>query len=365
MRIAIITTGVMEIPGPKNKIYAPGQIISNLAEGLIRLGHDVTLFASKESKTSAKLISGDLISAHAEIGELQNTDPDNYYMVKNSTDLYLINSLIEEHQKKPFDVIHSHDYRNIMFFSNFIDRSIVYTHHGNPVNCLKYEVEKKRFKKFYKKSLFVGITQNQIKDPIIKEYFNFIDVVYNSVDLNLFKFNPKPKDQLIYAGRMRENKGPHIALEAAKQANENIIVAGSGVGKFWEEKVLPYKDDANTEFLGHIPYERMPDLFANSKAFLFPLTHDEPFGMVVIEAMACGTPVIAYDNGPVHELIEDGITGFIVKDNSVNGLVRAIKKIDQINRKKCREHVEKKFSIDGMVHGYESVYKKIVSNYGK
>ena len=365
MRIAVVTTGVMEIPGPKNKIYAPGQIISNLVEGLIALGHEVSLFASKESRTSAELISEDLISAHTEIGELQYSDPDNYYMVKNSTDMYLINSLIREHKKKPFDIIHSHDYRNIMFFSNFIDKPIVYTHHGNPVNCLKYEVEKKRFKKFYNNSLFVGITRNQIKDPIIKEYFNFIDVVYNSVDLNLFKFNSEPENKLIYAGRMRENKGPHIALEAAKRANEKIVVAGSGTGQFWQEKVLPYSDDPNTEFLGHVPYEQMPKLFGDSKAFIFPLTHDEPFGMVVIEAMACGTPVIAYDNGPVHELIDDGVTGIIVKDNSIEALVEAIKQIDKIDRKKCREHVEQKFDTSVMVRGYETVYKKVVSEYGK
>lgn len=360
MRIAIVTTGAKRIPGPRDSIYAPGQIIYNLTEGLVGKGHDVSLFASKDSETSAKLFSYDIESSFEAFG---TGDPSTFVEMRAMTDLYLSSRLLEEHRKKPFDIIHAHDYRRIMFLARNFDRPIIITHHGSPTDDAATDISKLCFKHFYQNLNFIGISDKQIE--LGREYFNYIAKVNNSVDTKKFSFNSNPEDIVLSAGRIIECKNSHYALEAAILANQKIVLAGSGNGFYWENKIKPLLQNPLVEYIGHQEYDQMPAIFAKAKAFILPITWDEPFGLVIIEAMACGTPVIAFANGSVPELIIDGQTGFVVKENTPEALAEAIKKIDQIDRRKCREHVEKHFSVEKMVDNYEDVYKKYLEDLKK
>lgn len=209
----------------------------------------------------------------------------------------------------------------------------------------------------FKEPNIISISNSQQKPA--KGRVNFLATVYNGINLKEFKFNDNPKDYFFFMGAMGEHKSPHLAIEVAKKARVKLILAGGKIREpYFSEKVKPQIDNQQIKFVGEVAGEERINLLKNARGFLMPIAWEEPFGLVMIEAMACGTPVIGFNHGAVAEVIKDGKTGFIVKN--VKEMAKAIGKIDQIDRRECRQAVEDKFTYEKMVDGYLETAKKVI-----
>jgi len=327
------------------------RVVYNLTEGLVKKGHEVTLFAAGDAKTSARLIPTYKRSLRS----------DRFSWNEYNYPLLNIAKAFERADK--FDIIHSHVDEFALFFTKLVDTPVVSTTH-NPFDRRDKERPPGRmvvYDYFYPHPL-VSISKAQKEAAKIKG--NFIGTVYNGIDLKLYSFNPGPKDHFIWVSRFGAHKGPLEAIKAAKLAKEKLILAGhldpENVS-FFHKYIEPNLNVERVQYVGAINEKQKSKFFGQAKALLYPINWEEPFGLVMIEAMACGTPVIAFGRGSVPEIIRNGKNGFIVR--SIREMASAIKKIDAIDRKVCRKYVEKYFSVDRMVEDYEKIYHRIISKH--
>jgi glycosyltransferase involved in cell wall biosynthesis len=188
-----------------------------------------------------------------------------------------------------------------------------------------------------------------------------LPVIYNGVDLEEIAFNDKPEDFFIVVGRMIPGKGIAEAIRIAKRARARLLIVGHVTTHLpWSEEyflkeVKPHIDGDKIRYVERLAYRDLVQTMGNAKAFLFPLQWDEPFGMVVIEAMAAGTPVLAYRRGSMPELIKNGETGYLAENEDV--MLDVVKRVETLDRARCRAWVQERFSVDQMVDGYERLYK--------
>ncbi len=338
MRIAQIAPLWHSIP-PK-KYGGAELIVSLLTEGLVKRGHKVTLFASRDSKTKAKLLSCIPYSFE----KLKD--------VGSARSLYqVLNTSLAYQRAQEFDIIHDHitfDYFGL-FFTPFVKTKTISTLHN-----LIYAFLPKYFPRHH----YVAISKSLKKSQAL--YLKNISVVYNGIAVEKFIFSPRSKDYLVWLGRFTYEKGPHLAIQIAQKAKKKLILAAP----LWPEDKLFFQKEIkphlgkNIKYIGEVGHKEKVELLKSANCLLAPITWEEPFGLVMVEAMACGTPVIAFKRGSVPEIIEEGRTGFMVKN--VHEAVRAIKKTKQISRKACRERVERLFSQEKMVEGYEKVYARML-----
>jgi glycosyltransferase involved in cell wall biosynthesis len=205
---------------------------------------------------------------------------------------------------------------------------------------------------------FVAISKHQKKQA---PGVNIVRVIYHGLPLERYPFSEKPKDYVLWLSRIGPDKGTGEAIDIAKLAGEKLIIAGPifpQYADYFEFRIKPLIDGKKIKFVGAADFKKKIELFQGAKAFLFPVKRPEPFGLVVIEAMACGTPVIAFKQGSMPELIKDGVTGFLV--NSIEEAVLALKDIHKIKREDCRKWVQENFGLRRMVNRYEKLYKKIL-----
>ncbi|MDD5589771.1 MAG: glycosyltransferase, partial [Candidatus Portnoybacteria bacterium] len=209
----------------------------------------------------------------------------------------------------------------------------------------------------FKSSRFISFSLAQRK--FLPE-LNWVGNIYHGVDIKRFNFNPKPEDYFLCIGRITQEKGTHLAIEAAKAANVPLRIAGRSYpnDKYWHDKIEPHIDGVMIRYIGEADFEKKVDLFRNARGVLMPVQWEEPFGMVMIEAMACGTPTIAFRRGSIPEVVSDKKTGYVVND--VLEIVEAIKNIDRISREETRKRAENYFSIEKMIAGYIKVYTRII-----
>lgn len=326
-----------------------------LTEELVRRGHNVTLFATKDSKTSARLIP--VVSYPASR---------KYIYGWNSTNYALAGMVKAYEMKEEFDVIHTHIGNTAYYFSGLADVPIVETIHsptgGNKrsrkirsaVDVYWHDASRRCDSVHH-----VFVSDSQKNNSNLKKN---VSVVHNGIDLNKFSYKNDPKDYFVYLGYITEDKGAHIAAKVARKANIKLKLAGScsGCRDYFKEKVKPYLKKGKIEYVGAVNPQERNRLLGGAKAILVPLQWEEPFGLVMIEAMACGTPVIGFDRAAIPEIVKHGKTGFIVKDEKE--MMRAIRKIDEIKRADCRILVEKSFTVQKMADEYEKVYEKVINN---
>ena len=339
MRIAQVSP--LWIPTPPYTYGGTELIVSWLTEELVKRGHQVTLFATGDAKTSARLIPiwqkslwrAKLTAPHAAFG-------------------LLYHKLIE--MQNEFDIIHDHCEFYTAPFSPFLNPPIISTLH-HPI----YEEMTILFKKFSKIN-YVTISKNQKKtSPGI----NNVKTIYHGLPIEKYVFNPEPKDYLLWLSKIIPAKGLARAIEVAIKSGEKLIISGvipKNYQDYFEYRIAPLIDGKQIQFVGAADFNKKIELFKNAKAFIFPVRRPEPFGLVVIESMACGTPVIAFREGSMPELIKEGKTGFLVQNEEE--MIQAIKKIKQINRLDCRRSVMRKFSVEKMVNKYEALYCTILKN---
>jgi glycosyltransferase involved in cell wall biosynthesis len=205
------------------------------------------------------------------------------------------------------------------------------------------------------------ISRAQMRTVPPMERPRFAGVAYNGIDVGSFPFSADKDDYLLCLNRVHPDKGTHLAIEAARRAGRKLIIAGK-VGcherEYYETAVRPLVDGRDVVFLGEADHRLKRELYAAAACVLAPICWDEPFGLVMVEAMACGTPVIAFARGAAPELIRDGETGYLVED--VDSMVDALARIDTIDPYRCRQHVQSNFDTPVMVEGYLRLYCDIV-----
>ncbi len=377
LKIAVFCTNEFSVPpSPKMKdIYAPLWITHYIVEELVKRGHKVTLFASSDSKTKAKLISENLVSLasnknlsrfYKQVTEIKGSKFYQQLVSRKTTienyEYLLLSKLSRMAIAKKFDLVYvSLIGLRAVHLATVYKTPTVFTI-NSPLNSF-WKIFFKEYKKRHPQLHFLGISKSQTRpDPDL-----FSGIVYNGIKIKNFHFNPKPKDYLLISGMIAKEKGIYEAIKIAKRVNKKLIIIGRHTeDEYWRKKIKPLLGK-NIQYKGLLPYPEVPKFYENAKAFIFPLQWEEPFGLTMAEAMACGTPVIAFNRGSVKEVVKNGKTGFVVKPfnknkkTNIDGFVRAIKKIDQIDRKECRKWVKEKFTVEKMVDGYEEVFYKILS----
>lgn len=321
------------------------RVVYQIIEELIRRGHEVTLFATKDSKTSARLAS--VVSAPMS-GKIPWSNP--AYTLFNIAKAYKMAG--------DFDIIHSHADFWAFPLADLVSTPTVHTLH----NRLPVDKESSDYQFFlrYSDQKLISISDNQ------RQHLpgNFIATVYNGVDTDKFSFSSKKGDYLYWTGRINYLKGAKDAILAAKKLGLPLVFAGAHKEdnmKFYEEELQPLLNNPLITEVGSLTAEKQRYYYQNALCTLVPIHWEEPFGLVMTESMASGTPVVAYNRGSVPEIIVDGKTGFIVKEEAgIDGLAKAVKKIDQIKREDCRKHVEKNFTIGKMVDHYLAIYYKSI-----
>lgn len=318
-------------------------IVGMLCEELVRRGHEVTLFASGDSITSAKLES-----VHPQALRLDTTIKE--YGIYEMLQLGWVYE-----RAKEFDVIHSHMGCAALPYANLVKTPTVHTLHGtfSPDN------EKLFFKERHQP--YVSISESQ-REPRLN--LNYVATVYNGIDTDIYEFHPAPQQPpyLAFLGRMSPEKGPHLAIEIAKRSGWHLKMAGKVDPvdrEYFRTEIEPHIDGKQIEYLGEANHVQKNLLMGQAVATLFPITWREPFGLVSIESMAAGTPVIAIALGATPEIIVHGKTGFLC--SNVEECIAAIAPATQLSRYACREYVANKFNAQGMTEGYEAVYRQILS----
>ena len=341
MRIAQIAPLWERVPPPA---YGGIELVVGLlTDELVKRGHDVTLFASGDSITRAKLSS-----VHAQALRL---DPS-----IREHGIYEMLQLAQVYERAgEFDLIHSHIGCSALPYTRLTKTPTVHTLHGifTPDNQKMYG--------YAKAQPYVSISNAQ-REP--KLGLNCVATVYNSIDVESHKFFPTPDSPpyLAFLGRISPEKGPRQAIEIAQATGIPLKMAGKVDPvdlEFFDREIKPLIDDNFIQFLGEADHDLKNNLMGRAIATLFPITWREPFGLVMIESMAAGTPVIAMGLGAVPEIVVHGHSGFIC--NSVPECIAAVSHIPSISRSACREYTAHNFGLDSMTNGYEAVYQQVLA----
>ena len=337
-RIAILSPVAWRTP--PRQYGAWETVASNIAEGLAARGWDVTLFATGDSLTRAHL--------HAVVARGYEEDRS----IDPKVAEYLHIPEVFEHASE-FDLIHSHYDFMALAFSRLVTTPVLTTIHGFSSPAIMPVYEK------YRDGYFVSISDSDRAPGL-----NYLATVYNGIDLALYPPRSTSGEDLIFIGRIHPDKGVHLAIETARQSGRRLIIAGivQDTGYF-EREVRVHLDDEQISYIGPVGVAEKNALFARAFALLHLNTIPERFGLVLAEANAAGVPVIAMDLGSCREVIEDGVTGFLV--TNVAEAVTALGRVPAIDARACRKRVEERFSIATMVAAYERVYEKIFQLQGE
>jgi glycosyltransferase involved in cell wall biosynthesis len=318
-------------------------VVGLLTEELVARGHEVTLFASGDSITSAKLES-----IHHQALRLDST------IVEYG--IYEMLQLAQVYERAgEFDLIHSHMGCAALPYSKLTQTPTVHTLHGI------FTPDNEKMFVHAKAQPYVSISNAQREARL---GLNHVATVYNSIDVSAHRFFPVAQEPayMAFLGRMSPEKGPHHAIEIAKATGIPLKMAGKVDPvdvEYFDRQIKPHIDGAQIQFLGEADHSMKNELMGNAVVTLFPITWREPFGLVIIESMAAGTPVIALNLGSVPEIIADGTSGYIC--NTVAECIQAVSKLPKISRFACREYVSQRFGVEQMAMGYEAVYQKILA----
>ncbi len=357
MKIAMMVRGYISAPGPSDIVYAPIDLAIEISNGLIKLGHQVDFYGPAGTRLEANVHTRGIRALVHNQKEFQNLlssiDLLTHY-VPGLWDQYLSSEMFKRAKKGEYDLLHFHHPEAAMPYASLFPKvPVLYTLH-DPIEGWWHEL----FQMYQSPNQFyVSISNNQRKPA---NELPFVGTVYNGINVDQFPFSPEHDDYLLFVGRIVPEKGVHIAIEVAKKTNHKLLIIGpiyTDSKDYFDQKVKPHLSE-QIQYLGFIDHKKVVKYFAGAKAFLMPIQWEEPFGLTMIEAMACGTPVIAFARGSIPEVVVHAKTGFVVK--SKQEMINAISMIDKLDRHNCRIRVEENFSIETMTKGYEAVYKNII-----
>jgi glycosyltransferase involved in cell wall biosynthesis len=315
---------------------------SLLTEGLVERGHDVTLFATADSQTRAKLAA---------------IYPHGYWHDENMWpwELYeMLNLAAAVERAREFDIIHYEAayYPMSLAYARLSPTPIVQTLHHSPSAA-----EIKLWAR-YPEAPFVAISNEQRR---LLAGLNVIDVVLHGIDTEAFTFREKPDDYVLFLGRFTDGKGVLQAIEIAKRIGLRLILAAAE-DDYYREKVAPHVDGRHIVYYGEADFSAKVKLYGGARALLYPIQSREPFGLVLAEAMACGTPVAALDKGAVREVVDDGVTGLVF--DSLEEMANELPRVFDLDRRRVRERAVARFGAARMVDEYARVYSRIVEGAG-
>ncbi len=341
MRIAQIASICFAVP-PRS--HGGTEVaIDLLTRGLVERGHDVTLFASGDSTTPARL--------HAVVPRATQDDPSSTdYLeremeVRNVAEAYALAG--------QFDVLHSHWPTPAAYFSPGARTPSVMT----------YAYVEKALHEYYR-SRFPGLHPVCVTEAQNRMLGGGNAVIRYGIDVDRVPFSPAAGDYLVTVGRLVPHKGADRAIDVAKRAGLPLVIVGdvtpylSESQPYFESRIRPRVDGARVRHFRTLPNAEVLALVAGARAFLFPISWEEPFGLVVAEALAAGTPVVATPRGSLPELVEDGVTGFLAESDEA--LAAAVARAGEIDRGRCRREAEARFGYRRMAAEYEAFYRKIV-----
>lgn len=323
-------------------------VVSLLTDELVRRGHTVTLFASGDSQTLARLKSVYPHPLRLDPG-IQKYDP------------YKLLELSQVYEQAPeFDIIHSHVGYSALPFTKLAKTPTIHTLHY-------LRSDTRDLYAHYHKQPYVSISDAQrltLEGAPLN--LNYIRTVYNGIDINGYPFHLQPQDPpyLAFLGRLSPEKGPHRAIAVAKQTGWPLKMAGKVDAvdrEFFEREIAPQIDGKQIEYLGEADHTVKVELLGKAAATLFPITWHEPFGLVMVESMCAGTPVIGIGLGSVPEVIAHGKSGFVCQ--TLEEMAFMIPAALKLNRQACREHVLKNFSVARMVDAYEAAYRQVLAGH--
>ena len=340
MRIAVIAPPWYSVP--------PGGyggiewVVSLLADGLTDRGHEVTLFAPPGSETDARLVA----PLRAVPPEELIGDP--WYEASHVISVY-------DHGDE-FDILHDHTGPAGVSIGAMSDCPTVHTLHG-PFT----EQTTMLYRRIARQHWFVAISESQ--RSMGPSNMRWAGVIYNGIPIDRYPFREDKDDFLFFLGRADEEKAPHLAIQAARRAGRRLVmcvtIKNDRERAYWAEMVEPLLSD-DIEVRGECDQDQKAELLGRAAALLFPIQWPEPFGLVMTEAMASGTPVIAWRNGSVPEVVADGETGFIV--DSVDEMAAAVDQVGELDPHVMRARVKELFSAEAMVAGYERVYQRVLAS---
>lgn len=354
-------------------IFSPGKLALDLAAGLEKLGAEVTLFSPGPADTHVRNITADLSYFEGELAgrgdtyiDLLKKHPLTFISLARQVQAEVIAKAFKMANDGELDVVHIYTNEEdiALPFAALCDAPVVLTHHDPFSFLVKYKNIFPKYKHLNWISMSLAQRAGMPPDT------NWTANIYHGLAADAFKPNDKPAGGYIaYLGRVIESKGVHLAIAAAKKAGVKLKIAGkhyTGHGKddYWQEKILP-ELDSSIEYVGFIKGDaEKQEFLGNADALIVPSTFDEPFGMVLIEALACGTPVIGLDSGAIPEVIKDKQTGFVVQKSeseaaTIDELINAIANIAQIERKACRTDFETRFTLERMCQEHLDTYKKL------
>ena len=335
MRIAVLSPISWRTP-PRH--YGPWEsVVSLLTEELVQTGLDVTLFATADSRTSGKLVA---VCPHP-YSEDDSVDP-------KVAECLHISEIFERADE--FDIIHNNFDFLPLTYSGLVETPVITTIHGfsSPSIVPVY-------KKYNDRGHYVAISDSD-KSPEL----DYIATIHHGIDVAQFPFSGAKGEYLLFFGRIHPHKGVYEAIQVAQRIGRKLVIAGIIQDQdYFAARVQPYIDGTTVEYIGSVGPDQRADVLGGALALLHLISFDEPFGLSLVESMACGTPVVAFNRGSMPEIIRDGETGYIVED--IEGAINAVATIESIDRPKCRADVEQRFTSARMARDYVRVYEEILN----
>jgi glycosyltransferase involved in cell wall biosynthesis len=341
LKIAHVGPVATSIPPPKSGSVE--QMTALLTDALVERGHEVTLFATADSTTR---------------GSLHATFPHGYWEDEHMWpwELYeMLNLAAAVERAHEFDIIHYEAayYPISLAFTRLCPTPLVQTLHHSPSTA---EVA---LWSRYQEAPFVAISREQAR---LLSGVNVVATVLHGIDTDRFTFSPHSEDYLLFLGRFTEGKGVLQAIEIARRVGMRLLLAAADEA-YYREKVAPLVDGTSVVYFGEADFDAKVRLYGGARALLYPIQAGEPFGLVLAEAMACGTPVAALDRGAVAEIVDDGITGGVF--DTIDDLAAGLQRVTALDRRRVRDQAIRRFGARRMAEEYEAVYFEIVSQHAE
>jgi glycosyltransferase involved in cell wall biosynthesis len=323
-------------------------IVSILSDGFFDRGHDVTLYATGDSKTKARL--------SAPFDYPVNLGGKDFYEAVHPMAIQTMPAFLEADS---YDVIHDHTGAMAACLGALSDTPILHTLHG-PFNPDVQRLCRMISDKIY----FNSISDSQRSGC---PELNYVSTIYNAVEVETYPFRAEKEDYALFLGRFSEDKGAHNAIFIAQQAGIPLCLAGKldpgADTSYFEQRIKPHIDGEKIIYKGEVDGDQKRELLAGARYLLFPIQWEEPFGLVMIEALACGTPVVASAMGSAPEIVKDGEVGVLAGAGEWDEMVAAIEggRLKDIDPRRCREYVHERFSVEAMLDGYEAAFETILA----
>jgi glycosyltransferase involved in cell wall biosynthesis len=327
------------------------EVVRLLCQGLVARGHEVTLFAAPGSESDARVVEV-LDEPQPERMEHSLIEAGHVGTVFDRIDAQRVAG-------RPFDVVHDHCPAVALAMADRVPEPVVHTLHG-PFDEERSEL----YRRQGHKATLVALSHSQRSD--LPEGVECRHVVPNPIDLEEWPFSEQKDDALLFVGRMDADKGPNRAIEAAGKARSRLTLAGPvqpDSEEFFAREVEPHLDGDRVRYVGSLGADEKRQAFARARGLLMPIEWPEPFGLVMVEALATGTPVIAFDRGAAPEIVIDGENGFVVRD--VDQMAAAVDRLDEIDPCRCRRSVAERFGVDTVCAAYERTYADAVARCGR